>query len=387
MPRTLSTRELISLQNWRERPHSCFSFHNVREFVGTQQINKSENARHLPVDLISKPELQRAAELANLDDFLIKTETDAFVIFKNGCLAFDWRADHYSSEKPHIVFSISKSITGMLAGQLQHVGLLNPDRLVRDYLPDMLPEGYGGCTVQHLLDMQAAIDFDENYLDTTGAYVRYRIATMWNPPSDAAPKDEDLRTFLLSLRCSASSHGEVFRYLSPNSDLLGIVLEQAGSGRYADLLSEYVLGPLGCAHEAYITVDRAGTARAAGGICLHPHDLARVGQGILDAIISGENASIPAAWIQDTLTSGNVSAWENGEFSGLLPQGNYRNQWYVSDRETPCLLAIGIHGQWLYIDLKRQIVIVKLSSQAEPVNEALDAKLIRFFGRIAKSIG
>ncbi|MEK9626753.1 MAG: 6-aminohexanoate hydrolase, partial [Gammaproteobacteria bacterium] len=68
-------------------------------------------------------------------------------------------------------------------------------------------------------------------------------------------------------------------------------------------------------------------------------------------------------------------------------QGNYRNQWYISDRETPCLLAIGIHGQWLYIDLKRQIVIVKLSSQAEPVNEALDAKLIRFFGRIAKSIG
>ena len=68
----------------------------------------------------------------------------------------------------------------------------------------------------------------------------------------------------------------------------------------------------------------------------------------------------------------------------LLPQGVYRNQWYLTDTASPAILAIGIHGQWLYVEPKAQIVIVKFSSEAQPVDESLDVELIGFFGEICR---
>jgi hypothetical protein len=43
---------------------------------------------------------------------------------------------------------------------------------------------------------------------------------------------------------------------------------------------------------------------------------------------------------------------------------SYRAQWWI--RHTPgkaSFMAIGIHGQWIYIDVKRNIAIIKQSSQ------------------------
>ena len=70
----------------------------------------------------------------------------------------------------------------------------------------------------------------------------------------------------------------------------------------------------------------------------------------------------------------------------LLPKGVYRNQWYLSDTTSPAILGIGIHGQWLYIEPRTQIVIVKFSSEAQPVDESLDIKLIGFFGEICRAL-
>ena len=51
---------------------------------------------------------------------------------------------------------------------------------------------------------------------------------------------------------------------------------------------------------------------------------------------------------------------------------HYRNKWYVDLGEPPLLFALGIHGQYLFVDRRNQLVIVMMSSQADP----LDAELI-----------
>ena len=51
---------------------------------------------------------------------------------------------------------------------------------------------------------------------------------------------------------------------------------------------------------------------------------------------------------------------------------HYRNKWYADLGEAPLLFALGIHGQYLLVDRRNQLVIVMLSSQANP----LDAELI-----------
>jgi CubicO group peptidase (beta-lactamase class C family) len=51
---------------------------------------------------------------------------------------------------------------------------------------------------------------------------------------------------------------------------------------------------------------------------------------------------------------------------------HYRNKWYADLGEAPLLLALGIHGQYLFVDRQNQLVVVMMSSQANP----LDAELI-----------
>ncbi len=381
-----SERTTICLANWRQNPHSRFAFHHVREFIGTATVKGAARPSPLATHPARLEDLEREILQPNLGTWLTQNDTDAFIVLKAGQIALEWYAPHYVDPEPHILFSISKSVTGLLAGILQHAGILEPTAEVIEYLPEAKDCGYGKCTIQHLLDMQAAIAFDENYLDQTGQFAQYRAATGWNPAQPGIDAPAGLAEFLLTLKASPRTHGEVFRYLSPNSDLLGLILERATGKRYADLLSQYLWQPLGCETDAYITVDSAGAARSAGGLCVHPRDLARLGRAISLAASGRENPTIPIPWIKDTLDNGSFSAWRQGDFADFLPQGVYRNQWYLTGGAAGAIMAIGIHGQWLYVDPTRDVVIVKLSSQHKPLDEALDVRLVDHFTRIASTL-
>jgi CubicO group peptidase (beta-lactamase class C family) len=46
----------------------------------------------------------------------------------------------------------------------------------------------------------------------------------------------------------------------------------------------------------------------------------------------------------------------------------YRSGWYVVDEEPQILFAMGIHGQNLFVDTANRIVIAKVSSQNDPID-------------------
>ncbi len=48
--------------------------------------------------------------------------------------------------------------------------------------------------------------------------------------------------------------------------------------------------------------------------------------------------------------------------------------------------AIGIHGQWIYIDPAAEMVIAKLSSQPLPLDEATDHLLLAAFEAVAGAL-
>src|SRR5262249_16828429 len=175
----------------------------------------------------------------------------------------------------HSVMSVAKSLLGILTGILVAQGKVDPDGLVTDVVPEVADTAYKGAKVSHLLDMRAGVAFDEDYAATSGPIVEYRKSTNWNPlgPGESP---SDLRSFYQSLRASDGHHGGRFRYISPNSDLLGWVVERASGQRFADLMSDCLWKPMGAECSAYITVDRLGAPRCAGGICTTARDLARV---------------------------------------------------------------------------------------------------------------
>jgi len=88
----------------------------------------------------------------------------------------------------------------------------------------------------------------------------------------------DLRSFLSTLTERHGEHNGRFHYVSPNTDLLGWVLERATGTRYADLVGQALWQPVQAERDAYITVDRFGAPRCAGGFCATPRDMARIGR-------------------------------------------------------------------------------------------------------------
>ena len=86
------------------------------------------------------------------------------------------------------------------------------------------------------------------------------------------------------------------------------------------------------------------------------------------------------------MTGGDAAAWRRGDMTGLIPEGRYRSKWYVPASNPGTLVAIGIHGQWIYVDKGARMTAVKLSSQPLPVDDALDHKMIAMFRAIADTL-
>lgn len=378
----------VTLANWRLPPFNRWAFSRVRELIPTAAITPAGKPvpdcedRDLSGLAIRRPD----GGNVRFGDWLDETFTDGLAVMKDGRFLSALYPGDFGPGRPHIVFSVSKSITAIVTGVLAGKGLIDPGWPVTRLIPEAKGCAYGDATIRHVLDMTVSVEFDEDYLDPESAFARYREAMMWNPPGSGVAKPGDLRGFLLSLDKDAREHGDAFHYVSPNSDLLGWLLERASGRRYADLVADLVWKPLGASHEASVTLDSFGGARAAGGISASLTDLARFGDMVRNhGSVEGRQVC-PAGWIEDLWTGGDARAWLAGDMTTLFPQGRYRSKWYQSGNDHDSLAAIGIHGQWIWIDPKTRVVIAKLSSQSLPADDALDLLTSAGLDAIARAV-
>ncbi|RJT39060.1 class C beta-lactamase-related serine hydrolase [Mesorhizobium waimense] len=378
-------RSAVLLSNWRENPFNRWSFQNVGELVPSAPVAASggtEPPRQELGSLLGE-KVSLASGPETVASFLARSDTDALTIMKAGTIVGDWFAPHMDFGGRHIIFSISKSFTAILAGILEGEGIFDPEAPVISYVPEARGSAYGDASIRHVLDMSVSLDFEEAYLDPESAFARYRRATLWNPGGGT----ESLREFILTLQRLAEPHGQTFRYRSPNSDLLGMLVERASGKRLTDLLREKLWLPLGAASEASITVDMEGTARTAGGISVTPRDLARVGEMMRQGGTANGRRVVPEAWVRDTVeTGGSSEAWQRGTMAFLFPEGRYRNKWYQTGAQSGAFCGIGIHGQWLYVNPKAEVVIAKMSSQPVPVDDQLDVEAAAFFEALSRMV-
>jgi CubicO group peptidase (beta-lactamase class C family) len=149
-------------------------------------------------------------------------------------------------------------------------------------------------------------------------------------------------------------------------------------------MSELIWKPLGAERSAYITVDRLGAPRCAGGLCATVRDLARVGQLIGQNGARGSAPIVPEVWVRDIVGNGDPGAWAAGDLAAYFPGTplSYRSQWYVLPGPAPIVFALGIHGQYLFVDGAHGIVVAMASSQALPIDPQLITLTLRAVARI-----
>ena len=346
--------------NWRTPPHSRWAFHHVAEILPTAEIAASPDAKPLPEAAVSldgfKLDLPGGATL-DLHRALTATATDAFVVLKDGAVAFEHYANGMNRETPHILMSMSKAFTGTLAAVLERDGVLDPSARIADILPELAQSGYAKATLRHLLDMRTGV-------------------RVWNadPVAYAAilSGDEDRKSFIEMAKESVASDtdGGSFGYTSLNTDLIGQAIERLTGQSFAEVASERLWRPIGAEHTAQIVLDRVGAPWSSGGVCATARDMARLGQAVLDGA-----RGVPPALLADLTRAGDREAWAKGEwgsaFSGVSRSMSYRSGWYTQDDRRPQLFAMGVHGQNLFLDPESGVVIAKVSSQPERIDGQL----------------
>ena len=379
----------VTLSNWRTAPFNSWAFHHVGEIIPSAPICNDplsiQNLRTEKIDLKNIIIKRKSNSSIDYNQFLEVTHTDAIVILKSGVIIEEKYFSGMTLSSQHILMSVSKSLLGLLIGILIDQNLFKLDQLATDILPELEATAYKGASIRQLLDMRTGVAFEEDYLATHGKIIDYRKATNWNP----APKDEpesDLRSFYSHLTGSDGPHGENFHYVSPNTDLLGWLIEKASGSRYVDLMEALIWKPMGATYPASMTVDRLGAPRVAGGMSSTARDLAIIGQLIINNGVHNNKQIVPSDWITDIKCNGNKQAWDTGDFAQYYPSMDmhYRSKWYVerNGKNTRTIFGLGVHGQNLFIDIEKELVIAKFSSQPIPLDKEMIQLTTRWFNAL-----
>jgi CubicO group peptidase (beta-lactamase class C family) len=189
----------------------------------------------------------------------------------------------------------------------------------------------------------------------------------------------------------ALEHGAIFRYQTPKTDVVNWMTNRVTGKSFQDQMSDVLWTQLGTEAETYVLLDRCGTLVAGGGLNAAPRDLARFAMMMLNDGTAGGRQIVAPAVIATLETGGSREAFSAGpEAVGAMAGGDwsYRAQWWI--RHTPgreAISAIGIHGQWIYIDRRRRVAIVKQSSQPVSSDPAADQFILNAFDAVIDHLG
>ncbi|HWI71026.1 MAG TPA: serine hydrolase [Baekduia sp.] len=371
--------ERPTLANWMEPPGNRWAFRHVREILPSERVAAAAASRALPTtlsdDLLDLAYSSRDGSESTVRGMLERTYGDAFLVLHDGRVVAEWHAPGVAVDDRHILFSVTKSITGLLAGVLADEGALDPTGPVAELVPEVHGSAFGDASVRDLLDMSVAMKFVEDYSPGPDV-LRYRRSSGWYPDAE-----EGLYEYLASIPPDGD-HGVQFRYLSPSTDMLGWVCERAAGTTYAQALSRRLWAPMGAEADGEMTVDRYGAPRAAGGLSATLRDTARLGQ----LLIEGEGV-LPEPLVEDVLRGGDPALWATNDWAYYFPGGAYRSSWY-QHREAGdgVVIAGGIHGQMIYVDAPRRVVVVKQSSWPTAEDEQADFTTYAAAGAIAREL-
>lgn len=378
----------VTLDNWRKYPFNSWSFVNVRNLIPTSPIyNNPDKEVILQKQLIDIDDLviDHKNTSYKLKEIFKICDTDAFLVMHKGKIKFEFYDKFTRFNTPHIIFSVSKSLTSLLTGILVEKKVININNYISHILPETKGTAYEDATVRNVLDMSIASGFIEDYTGQAEIFKKYRSSTGWDlPETNSTQTVKGLHDFLCSMPKSNQKHGKKYHYCSPHSDLLGWIIERASGENYSKIMADLLFKKAGINHEANVTVDKWGASRAAGGISVSPYDLLLLSELVRNHGSNKNGQVIPAAWIEDFVNNKNNNSYLNQDNLERFPNGNYRSKWYQTGFKDNEYCAIGIHGQNIWINPQKEITIVRMSSASDPINIKTEELMFSVFDEISK---
>jgi CubicO group peptidase (beta-lactamase class C family) len=375
--------------NWDWPPQNRWAFQHVGDFLRTAQIARGHGpAWHFgsaPRDVAGITFTDVDGATRTVGDMLAATYTDGFLVAHDGKLVAEIYLNGMERATLHLSQSVVKSFTSTLVGILVGAGELDPSRLVSDYVPELATCGYRGATLSQVLDMRSGVKFSEDYLAPDSEVAALDRASGWKPRRDAADT-HSTKSLILTLQ-QERPHGGSFLYRSIETEVLGWIVSKVTGQDLATFMSNALWQPMGAEADASITIDHEGTGLADGGLNATMRDYARFGQLFLDGGARGTKQVVPESWVLACRT-GDVGAFKANyaERYDDYPDAAYSRQWWVFDTKRGMHEALGIYGQMIHVEPARRLVVVKLSSWPDPLNDTFGRTTRRAIDAIGRAL-
>ncbi|GEA61560.1 serine hydrolase [Vibrio comitans] len=383
-------------------PFNRWSYLNMRSVYPSAGIENAEQAVKILKDIDSsidglsvvKAGVDGLAtdQTVDMKTYFKETFTDAFVVVKGNKVIYEHYDNGMNANHPHQMMSVTKSFAGLFGLMAVEDGKASESDKVAEKLPTLSKSnGFKDATFGQVLDMTNSIDFSEDYADPNSGIVQYGKVLGLIEASDSEKVANNIYDFLPTLeKDSQYKHGEIFHYQTPKTDVVNWYTNVATGTSFQDNLSENLWKKLGTNGETYVLLDKNGTLFAGGGLNATPNDLSRFAMMMLnDGLYNGEQV-VSKNIIDKLAAGGDQEAFANGtESHGVMGEEawSYRAQWWVRHAEgKESFNAIGVHGQWIYIDRDRDIAIIKQSSQPVSSNDYFDGYNLNAFDAVIEHV-
>lgn len=287
--------------------------------------------------------------------FLDRTYTNALLIMKNGVIQYEIYRNNTGPQTRFISFSMAKSITSMLIGKALEEGYIQSlDDPVDQYIPELTDSAYHGVTIRQVMQMRSGVDYEERY-------------DFDNPGVAAANHTNSLilnLTRFADMACAVGTKtepGNEFDYKTLDTAVLGWLLENATKMTISAYLANRIWEPLGAEADGYFIMDGPpgiGREFNGGGFNATLRDYARLGQMMLDGGMANDRRILPVDWVRQSTTPGYPET----------AAGGYGLQWWT-EPDSNAFYALGLQGQFIYIDPDSHTVVIKLSYFPPGVDE------------------
>ena len=271
-----------------------------------------------------------------------RMETVAFLVFVNDSLWSEHYYEGYHKDSLSNSFSMAKSMTEALLGKAIKDGYLKMDDKVKKYIPKLQGKYADELTVADVASMSSGSDWVEDY------YNPFHITT------EAYFTDDLNRLMLEDVRID-SKPGQRFKYLSGDTQLMGMIVSAATGMTLSEYMSKSFWKPMGARKYALWTLDKPeGMEKAFCCINSNARDFARFGKLYLHKGNWEGEQILDTAYVEKSLSP------------RLKSSPYYGYSWWLANYKGKKIAYMrGVLGQYVIIIPEDRLMIVRLGKKRD----------------------